>query len=387
MNSDKKFINLTVDSLFWVDMKKDRLGAIFGKGVIHITNIDFVERDAEVEYANKEGGVSTFSVPYRNVKHIIGKYLDLNGLTKMEGDIEESIEEETLYDSAESGPLGSIMKRIKARTSTTFGKGKQKLSVIDLANLGRYLSYKLNIYISDIRYSDGKVGIEYIDEEQEERVSTFFLPYGNAKSLIAEYQEATQLIAEITLLTAHSGGPTGLYTMPLNVVTELQNYLMSGEINLDQYTQRFVGKARMMSDDELRSMPLGDLKDLKGQIENGVPYESIIVIPKITESEVDEMLVRLDSKAELYGTDLPLEEIITEAQDSVGDFRVSGLEFIPSEFMVPPEMSGLTHDELSRVFGTISAENGILDETYIPELREEIKEDEELRSIRLKEED
>lgn len=364
-------------------MKKNRPSAIFGKGVVNITGIDFVGGGVEVEYANEEGDFSTASVPYRDIKHIIGKYLDLNGLTKMG----EEIEEETLYDSAESGSLGPIMKRIKVKPSAIFGKGKQKLNAIDLADLGRYLSYKLDIYISDIRYSDGKVGIEHIGEDQEGEVSTFSLPYGNAKSLIAEYQEMRRLVNEITLLTARNGSPTGLYTMPLNVMAELQDYLISGDMDMNQYAQRLIGKARMMSDDELHSMSLGELKDLKERIENGVPYESIIVIPKITESEVDEMLMRLDLKTELYGTDWPLEEIITEAQDSVGDFRVSGLEFIPSEFMVPYEMAGLTHDELSRAFGTISAENGILDETYIHELREDIKEDEERRSIRLKEED
>ena len=72
----------------------------------------------------KEGDVSTVPVPYKDLKHIIGKYLDLEGLTKMEEDIEE-VEEETLYDSAKSGVLGTTMKRIKVKPGAIFGKGRK----------------------------------------------------------------------------------------------------------------------------------------------------------------------------------------------------------------------------------------------------------------------
>ena len=272
-----------------------------------------------------------------------------------------------------------------------------------LVREGRYLSHKLDIYISDIRYPDGKVEIDYINEDEGEGISTFSVPYGNAKSLITEYQEMRRLVNEITRLTSRNDFGDGLHTMPMKVMAQLKERLLIHDSSVLPYMRACADKIRPMRDREIySSLKVADLVEIKARIENEIELVrwgrgSVIgpaaVIPKIIETDFDELPemgeeILYDSAVPViphisgHATDFALEMmhhkaeelfqpisaeslVIDEINERSGTFVINAMEFIPSELLVPDALSGVESDELDRMLRTVGLNRILPDDSYI----------------------
>ncbi len=262
---------------------------------------------------------------------------------------------------------------------------RRNFSPEDLENIKELLFKHYGFRVGEI--VQGKEELE-IYHSQRSVLSPIRVSYDSAREMLKSYlrnkEEKMKLIAKIKLTARDVFGDSNLYTIPASLMEDLQFKLQKGM----KIPLHYLGKIRPISDTELSTMGIEELKSVEQYIADADP-DYIVIIPKnIIEEDVDKIIPDLEVKLErfsqkLEGADLDtysglpwlFEEEIQEIDKTASMFNLSRIESLPRYILNPFGMYPLRNGYQERIVQELMTD-GLFDENIVYKLIEEFEEEE-----------